>query len=726
MPEFNQPVFHNILNALDAENYNISPYSIYEFFDKGDIRKIPNYQRSYSWGEFQVKELLKDILSISEGKNNSWFLGPIFSTKKAFGDNGSELLDGQQRITTILLLLREVSLFKHYLDPAINLNVINPSAINQFDKLHRAAINCLFINKNGHDVPRFITEETSKEFLNDIFLQALNVNSKDQLIKQKKDFEKEGDRKLKIEGSKTAKNLFEAIYTITNWLQKEFITNSALDNFEEKIQHFNNFVNSLLYKCWLIEIPLKTERESINIFESINNRGKQLSLVDKIRFKTLTYLNEGDDNHQEDLDFVKNAWKEIYISLETLSNSRDNEKQSTIISNEDDFFQVYFNATTGKSLTSDSDRMQAFEEAIDINDDGNINDSIRGFLKSIKQILDLLKLVNKPLDEHSWIDDQINLSNNYANFTSSKKIELKNKTSALMHLTKSLITNLSKNSRILIFDLFEKIGTDNSLSSFQYGLYNINKIAFYTEVLSNEKSNITRNKYLKIINDGKTNILYYTNFYAPNSDNFNYLNSISKISPINYIINKENSESKYIIHFTSFLLNYKMLIAGNSIQQLTSELEHLIPEKYLKYYSSLNPCLRNDLIEELQKIKQENILDVNIFDDDWYKNLTNQFNTLTKFDINEENPLKQDESIIEFIGNKWVLEASQNASIGNKDFITKKGRFGDDAIVVIPSNNTPKIGINEYEEFNPKQVIRRSLFLLEIVYKNYSKGIDVL
>lgn len=62
---------------------------------------IPSYQRGYRWGETEVARLLDDIYS-TEGKRN-YCLQPIVVRKK--GDT-YELIDGQQRLTTIYLIYR--------------------------------------------------------------------------------------------------------------------------------------------------------------------------------------------------------------------------------------------------------------------------------------------------------------------------------------------------------------------------------------------------------------------------------------------------------------------------------------------------------------------------------------------------------------------------------------------------------------------------------------------
>src|ERR1035437_6612174 len=67
---------------------------------------VPAYQRGYRWKE-EVKMLLNDIHEIGEGKNYS--LQPIVVRK--IGDKKFELIDGQQRLTTLYIILKYIKEF---------------------------------------------------------------------------------------------------------------------------------------------------------------------------------------------------------------------------------------------------------------------------------------------------------------------------------------------------------------------------------------------------------------------------------------------------------------------------------------------------------------------------------------------------------------------------------------------------------------------------------------
>jgi len=73
---------------------------------------IPDYQRPYAWGDDECKTLWEDLFSFSFpnedcdqfNSTDEYFLGPIVTFKN--DDKKMEIIDGQQRLTTLMLLLR--------------------------------------------------------------------------------------------------------------------------------------------------------------------------------------------------------------------------------------------------------------------------------------------------------------------------------------------------------------------------------------------------------------------------------------------------------------------------------------------------------------------------------------------------------------------------------------------------------------------------------------------
>lgn len=77
--------------------------------------EIQSYQRPYAWGKDQVLELIDDLCDAFpyplESNHPDYFFGSIILIKQE-GKPNAEVIDGQQRLTTLTLLL---SVFRHLL-----------------------------------------------------------------------------------------------------------------------------------------------------------------------------------------------------------------------------------------------------------------------------------------------------------------------------------------------------------------------------------------------------------------------------------------------------------------------------------------------------------------------------------------------------------------------------------------------------------------------------------
>ena len=86
---------------------SLRPKSVAEFLDGQHHFLIPSFQRGYRWGDKQVRDLLDDMLSFVRAKSTvSYFLQPI--VVRHLQDGAWEVLDGQQRLTTMLLVLKNL------------------------------------------------------------------------------------------------------------------------------------------------------------------------------------------------------------------------------------------------------------------------------------------------------------------------------------------------------------------------------------------------------------------------------------------------------------------------------------------------------------------------------------------------------------------------------------------------------------------------------------------
>ena len=100
------------MNNIQVYDKNFAPKPIADLLDGKHHFVIPSFQRGYRWEEKQVTDLLEDIKQFAndEGiKSDSYFLQPVVvKACKYNGEDAFEVLDGQQRLTTILLVLKEL------------------------------------------------------------------------------------------------------------------------------------------------------------------------------------------------------------------------------------------------------------------------------------------------------------------------------------------------------------------------------------------------------------------------------------------------------------------------------------------------------------------------------------------------------------------------------------------------------------------------------------------
>ncbi|WP_418968496.1 DUF262 domain-containing protein [Alloscardovia omnicolens] len=97
------------LHIIDGNN---------NLFNGKDKYIIPLYQRAYAWEDKQITQLIEDINDVSEDEN--YYIGSLIVAKR---EAGYEVVDGQQRLTSLYLLLNCLKTFKTEYEQLPQLNV---------------------------------------------------------------------------------------------------------------------------------------------------------------------------------------------------------------------------------------------------------------------------------------------------------------------------------------------------------------------------------------------------------------------------------------------------------------------------------------------------------------------------------------------------------------------------------------------------------------------------
>ena len=236
---------------------------------------IPEYQRPYAWTDEQVITLFDDLKEYTNNQNeSSYFLGCIVSFTNE--NKEQEIIDGQQRITTLLLLLRAIhKKLQKMSDSKEKENFIRQiePAIWKIDELTSVA-----------DYTTVLIESKVMEVKYNQILESILKTGKTQL------------------GSK---DRYSVNYNLLVKLLDEYAISETLN--------FYKFINNVLNKTIVLPIKADTQETALTIFSTLNDRGLPLSDADIFKAKIYNKIDE-----KNKMDFV-DKWKNIALRAENVN-----------------------------------------------------------------------------------------------------------------------------------------------------------------------------------------------------------------------------------------------------------------------------------------------------------------------------------------------------------------------------------------------------------------------
>ena len=254
---------------------NIDQKTVKELFEnkKSDFL-IPDYQRPYAWGESECLTLWEDIFSFAFPDNDKdsfnsdsdeYFLGPIVTFKN---DQGKiEIIDGQQRLTTLMLFLR--AFYARY--------------GNMQDSESKAT-------RENIEKCIWRTDEFGKPNMS-----ALKISSEVATDNDKSEF-------LAIlkngVASKEMKSNYAVNYRFFQAKIEEFL--GAFPGY------FSYLPIRILNNCILLPIEAESQDTALRIFSTLNDRGKPLSDADIFKAQLYKYFSAKGEKD----DFIK-KWRAL-------------------------------------------------------------------------------------------------------------------------------------------------------------------------------------------------------------------------------------------------------------------------------------------------------------------------------------------------------------------------------------------------------------------------------
>lgn len=310
------------------------PVSTLLDIESGVVYAIPRYQREYTWSRVQWDALFEDLLD----NELHYFLGSIIcinQSQDALTVQSLELVDGQQRMTTLSLLLAAV-----YQSYRTLPNLGMEQQIELYNLKHKLVL------KKKSDQPRLIPQVQNNN-QQDYFA----VLGQTGILDDVETVPNAGNRRV-------MKAFRHFISRIELYLERSADSIVSLQALLEKVN-----------TATLVKIEVAGHSDAYTLFESLNNRGVPLTAIDLIKNKLLAVLESKDPGS---IDKQYNRWKKVIDAL-----GDDYAVQER-------FFRQYYNAfkpdlkdVVSVPVATKSNLMQVYEKLIANDAEGFLHAMIR-------------------------------------------------------------------------------------------------------------------------------------------------------------------------------------------------------------------------------------------------------------------------------------------------------------------------------------------------------------
>lgn len=256
-----------------------------KIFNVDEQYVVPSYQRPYSWGYDECFQFYTDLIEKYEDKED-YFIGNVIIAKSESDKEHLQVIDGQQRMTTLLIMIKVLYLF----NPRIKI-------LGKILELEDW--------KGESKVPRLVTNVFEED----------DQTAFDRILGY--DYEDFDERLVKCSNSK-GKISPRKCYDKFEYNSLHFF--SWFKFYSERNNDLESFVSYLLKSVYLLPIELtgktidEASEKALVIFETINNRGLNLSDADIFKAK----LYQKAKNVKQEGHFIK-QWVEFKNSCDSLN-----------------------------------------------------------------------------------------------------------------------------------------------------------------------------------------------------------------------------------------------------------------------------------------------------------------------------------------------------------------------------------------------------------------------
>ena len=241
--------------ALMTDKIYGKEHQLSEIFSSKFRFLIPEYQRPYSWTEEEAGTLFDDLYDFYESQpSENYFLGSLVLIKEE-GKPDAEVIDGQQRLTTLTILF------------AVLANRFKNDS-KKFGLLSKYVVEPGDYYQNLDEKPRL--ELRKKD--NDFFLKYIQKFKVDECIGLRPEQQDTEAKAHIIKNTKLLKARVDDRFTNDNEIDK--------------------FLKFLILNCYLVEVSTLKKSTAFRVFSIMNNRGMNLMVTDIIKAEVIGQITD--------------------------------------------------------------------------------------------------------------------------------------------------------------------------------------------------------------------------------------------------------------------------------------------------------------------------------------------------------------------------------------------------------------------------------------------------
>lgn len=230
--------------------------------------EVPEFQRSYSWEQRQVDDLWNDLEYLMSGNKSAHFLGSLIIYRDSDESGLSEIIDGQQRLSTITML---ISILRDRVESQSVKILPPPSEDAQPINVHNYLQNLISDGEQW----RFKANHVIRKDFIDCVLRTPGYDP------SRREFQKR---------DRSETRLLRKAY----WRLQHHVETYISKHPTNELESIFDLAKTLLNSFKLLRIETNSQEEAINIYMTLNNRGIGLAPSDLVKSLMIKFISNGD------------------------------------------------------------------------------------------------------------------------------------------------------------------------------------------------------------------------------------------------------------------------------------------------------------------------------------------------------------------------------------------------------------------------------------------------